>query len=221
MSQELLACARRYHGALSPRIRAYLHGRGVTDAVIDRLLIGWSGWRITVPIYDRTGEVRFFTLLKDPADPGDGPFTLSAPGAGAELYGWEHVRQAMEEVTVCDGVFERLLLESLGYAAVSSTESGAFRREWAQALSAVPRIYLCFKRDTEGRALGARLARMLPRARLVSLPPSAGEGGVGDFFLRFGGTLTAFDALLAGARPVPERRNRRGFRSAKEGTHVS
>lgn len=210
MSQEFRDYARQYHAQMPYRIRLLLGERGISDSVIDRFYIGWSGWRITVPIYDRTGDVCFFTLLKDPADPGDSPLVLSAPNAGAELYGWEHIREPVEGLIVCDGVLERLLLESRGYAAVASTESGTFRREWAKALTAIPRVHLCLPMTAESRALAVRIGRTLPRARLVSLPPSAGEGGVGDFFLRFGGTCAAFDALLAEARPLSKKLRGRG-----------
>lgn len=220
MSQELQTLARHYHGELSPRIREYLNNRCVSGAVIDRFLIGWSGWRITVPIYDRTGDFSFFKLLKDPMDPGEGALTLSAPDAGAELYGWEHVREPVQRVIICDGIFGRLVMESLGYAAVASTEPGIFRREWAKALSAIPRVYVCFPRTAEGRALAARIARMIRGARLVSLPPSEGEGGVVDFFLQLGGTRAALDALLAGARPISGRASRRGIRSKNQYVHV-
>lgn len=216
MSHELQALARHYHGELTPRIREYLNNRGVSGAAIDRFLIGWSGWRITVPIYDRTGDFSFFMLLKDPMDPGDGALTLSAPDVGAELYGWENVRELVERVIICDGIFARLVLESFGYAAVASTEPGIFRREWAKALTAIPHVYVCFPRTTEGRALAARIARMMRGARLVGLPPSAGEGGVVDFFVRLGGARAAFDALLANARPLTGRRSRVGPGSATQ-----
>lgn len=220
MSHELHALAQHYHEQLTPRIREYLNNRGVSGSVMERFLIGWSGWRITVPIYDRTGDFSFFKLLKDPMDSGDGALTLSAPDASAELYGWERVREPVESVIICDGIFGRLVLESFGYAAVASTKPGVFRCEWAKALTAVPRVYVCFPTTTEGRTLAARIARMVRGTRLVSLPPSAGEGGVVDYFVRLGGTRAAFDALLAKVRPltVPRRRVESG--SADQDVHL-
>lgn len=220
MSHELQTLARHYHEQLTPRVREYLNDRGVSGAVIDRFLIGWSGWRITVPIYDRTGDFSFFKLLKDPMDPGEGALTLSAPDAGVEFYGWEHVREPAERLIICEGVFGRLVLESFGYAAVASTEPGVFRHDWARALSAIPRVYVCFPTTVESRALATRIARMIRGARLVSPPPSAGEGGVVDLLLRLGGTGAAFDALLAKARPFERRRSRVESTPARQACYV-
>src|SRR5262245_27290372 len=125
MSQEFIEYARQYHLRIPSRIREYLNGRGISDAIIERYLLGWSGWRITIPIYDRSGDVAFFKLAKDPADPTDSPKMYATPGASAELYGWEHLDDGSDQVIVCEGEFDRLLLEGIGYAAVTSTAGAA------------------------------------------------------------------------------------------------
>lgn len=207
MSQELLEYALQYHAQMPLRIRQYLNARGISDSVIRRYLLGWSGWRITIPIYDRRGDVSFFKLAKDPADPGDRPEMLAAPDGAAELYGWEHVTHAVEQVLICDGEFDRLLLESLGYAAIASTASdGAFRREWAKAQSVIPRVYVCSHRDAGGHARAARVMRLIRHTRIVTLPVQVGEhGGITDFFVRLNRSCAMFDELLATARPVGQK----------------
>src|SRR5262245_23919703 len=206
MSQQLGECARQYHGRLSDRIREYLNGRGIVDDVIERYLIGWSGWRITIPIYDRTGEVVFFKLAKDPNDQGDGPKMLTTPGASAELYGWEHIETAVERIVVCEGELDRLVLESRNIPAVTSTGGAlTFRREWAQALSSIRQVYVCFDRDTAGTVGAYHVARQIPNARIVELPADVGEqGDVTDYFVRLGRSVEDFEALLQTARPVPD-----------------
>lgn len=64
----LLELAINYHKNLPQRIRQYLNDRGIPDILIDFHLLGWNGWRITIPIFDRDGEVVFFKLAKDPED---------------------------------------------------------------------------------------------------------------------------------------------------------
>ena len=89
---EGLGLAREYHRNLPARIREYLRQtRGLSDAVIDRRLLGWNGSRITIPVFGRDGQFEFFKLAKDPEDKTDSPKVLAAPGAHAELYGWEQV----------------------------------------------------------------------------------------------------------------------------------
>jgi hypothetical protein len=58
----------RWHNDLPDRMREYLHARGIPDAMIDLNLIGWNGWRITISIFNRTGELVFFKQARDPED---------------------------------------------------------------------------------------------------------------------------------------------------------
>jgi len=63
----VLELALEYHRNLPQRLRDYLHeARGISDAVIDRFLLGWYGSRTTIPIFDRQGDLAFFKLVKDP-----------------------------------------------------------------------------------------------------------------------------------------------------------
>ena len=43
------ALATQYHVQLPPHLRAYLNARAISDAIIDRFLLGFDGTRITVP----------------------------------------------------------------------------------------------------------------------------------------------------------------------------
>jgi len=87
---EGLALAQEYHRNLPQRIRSYLQNeRGISDAVIDRYLLGWNGSRITIPVFDSRGDFAFFKLARDPEDKTDSPKMLATPGAHAELYDWQ------------------------------------------------------------------------------------------------------------------------------------
>src|SRR5215212_2625989 len=153
----LLDLALQYHDALPARIRAYLNARGIPDELIDFHLLGWNGWRITIPIHNRRGEVTFFRLGKDPDDARPSPKMLSSPGSTVELYGWEQVEREPSQLIICEGEFDRLVLEANDFAAVTSTGGAAtFRPEWAQALQGINEVYICFDRDNAG-ANGAKL----------------------------------------------------------------
>lgn len=200
-----LTLARKFHDAMPLRIREYLNHRGIIDEAIDLHLLGWNGGRITIPIFDRDGKLAFFKLAKDPADGDAGAKMLVPTGTKAELYGWERLRGRPPCIVICEGEFDRLVLESRGIAAVTSTGgAGVFRREWVEVFLDIPEVYLCFDRDPAGTRGALRIARWLPHARIVELPEEVGPGGdVTDFFVRLEGTRDEFLRLMAEARQAP------------------
>src|SRR5438309_11963750 len=131
-----LALAHEYHRNLSPHVREYLQqARGTSATVIDLDLLGWNGSRITIPIFDRTGQLAFFKLAKGPNDQTASPKMVATPGAHAELYGWERVLANPEQIIICEGEFDRLALESRGFAAGTATGGALkFRPTGAEAL---------------------------------------------------------------------------------------
>jgi DNA primase len=194
----------RYHESLPSRIRQYLKGRGIPDDTINSFLIGWNGWRITIPIYDRDGKVVFFKMAKDPEDTGPGPKMFAPLGGAVELYGWEQLVQRPSRIVVCEGEFDRLVLEARGFAAVTSTGGAAtFRPQWAEELRSIDEVYVCFDRDQAGRNGAAVVGLMVPNAKVVELPDEVGEGGdVTDFFVRLGRSSEEFTQLLETGTPA-------------------
>jgi len=186
------------------RVRQYLKGRGISDETINSFLLGWNGWRITIPIYNRDGKVVLFKLAKDPEDSGPSPKMLASLGGGVELYGWERVLERPSRIIVCEGEFDRLVLEARGFAAVTSTGGAAiFRPQWAEALNEMDEVYVCFDLDQAGRDGAALIGLMVPRARIVELPEEVGPGGdVTDFFVRLAHNEEEFGRLLQTAKPA-------------------
>lgn len=205
MTPNLFHLAAEYHRALPNRIREYLHARGIPDEVIDRRVLGWNGMRITIPVFNRKGICAFFRLAKDPDDPSDSPKMLSSRGSHVDLYGWEVLRLQPRRVIICEGEFDRLVLEANGFDAVTSTGgAGTFKEKWAEAFKDVPEVYLCFDRDEAGRKGALRVVQMIAHAKIVELPADVGEGGdITDFFVRLGRSSADFERLLAEARPGP------------------
>ncbi len=194
-----------YHEALNPRIHAYLNNRGISDRMIDCFLLGWNGKHITIPIFDREERLAYVKLAKDPDD-HESPKMLIPEGARAELFGWEHLKNEVFQVVICEGEFDRLVLEDHDIAAVTSTGgAGVFRPEWAEALNGTRELYLCFDRDEAGRRGAERLARLLPHAKVIELPNEVGEGGdITDYFVRLKHTTGDFLSLLSAAKPFPK-----------------
>ena len=196
-----------YHQRLPQRLWKYLNARGIPDDLIHKHMLGWNGQRITIPIPDRTGKFSFFKLVKDPEDRSDSSKILSTRGAHSELYGWERVLSKPEQIIICEGEFDRLVLEGQGFAAVTSTGGAlTFRSEWAEALREVPKVFICFDNDAAGKLGARRVARLIPHARLVRLPEEVGVGGdVTDFFARLGKSREEFLGLLEAAELMPQK----------------
>src|SRR5213596_2402090 len=199
----LLDLAAQYHKALPGRIRRYLNDRGISDVLIDFHLLGWHENRITIPIFNRTGELAFFKLARDPEAPALAPKMLASPGAYAELYGWDRVLWKPKKIIVCEGEFDRLVLEGKGFIAVTSTGgAGTFRKEWADEFKVIPNVYICYDRDEAGERGATRVSRMIPHARIMELPEEVGKGGdVTDFFVRLGKSPEDFIKLMNAALP--------------------
>lgn len=194
-----------YHLALTDRIRKYLNTRGIPDMQIDMHLLGWTGRRIAIPIYDANGALAFFKFAKDPEGQRAGPKFMSTPGSSVELYGWEEITRRPQYVIICEGEFDRLVLEANGFIAVTSTGGAVtFREEWIPSFSQIPQVYICYDRDAAGQRGALKVGLMIPGAKLVALPAEVGDGGdVTDFFVRLGKTREDFIALLKKAEPVP------------------
>src|SRR5439155_96626 len=113
--------AERYHRFLPDEVRSYLKGRGIPATVIGRQLLGWDGTRITIPIFDREGgEVLGFRYAKPPVFLFGNP-EMEQDELAPELYGWETLARQPHRVVICEGEFDRLVLEARGFPAVTST----------------------------------------------------------------------------------------------------
>jgi DNA primase len=215
--------ALRYHRRLPERIRRYLRERGIVDSVIHKYLIGWNGTRITIPVRDKNAQIASFRLARDPQDT-EGPKMLSTSGTHAELYGWEVLLAKPKWVIICEGEFDRLVLASYGFSAVTSTGGAAtFRDEWACRLSSVPQVYICFDRDDAGRHGAAMIASRIRHAKIVALPPEVADGGdVSDYFVRCGHTSADFELLLKTGESITDSlAPKKTVRSRRTYPHIS
>ncbi len=193
--------AERYHSALPDEIRRHLNGRGISDEQIDAKLLGWSGSRISIPVFGREGQVLFLRYAKAPADHSDSPKVMTPPLAPVELYGWEQLAKKPYRVVICEGEYDRLVLEAHRFAAVTSTAGAqTFRPEWARYFDDIRHVYICFDRDEAGEKAARKVQAILPRAVIVRLPDEVGPSGdISDFFVRLGKTRDDFERLIGRA----------------------
>jgi hypothetical protein len=199
--------AEQYHKRLPEEIRRYLNDRGIADSVLRDHLIGWSGTRITIPVFGRDRDVAFFRFAKAAAGKNAVPDILSEVGSSVDLYGWNTLAREPHTVVICESEFGRLALESHAYAAVSSTGGASvFLPEWVPAFQRIARVFICFDRNPESQAAAQHVKTLLPKASIVALPAEVGEkGGVTRFFGELGRTRVDFELLLSAAATRADR----------------
>jgi hypothetical protein len=203
-AQENYQLALKYHQQLPDRIREYLNRRGIPEQIICRYRIGWNGDHITIPVTDRDRKVVFFKLARDPENL-DGPEMIASPGAYAELYGWERLAFKRDQLVICEGEFDRLILEARGFAAVTSTAGALFPIDWSEPITDVPKVYICYRNDPESYNRAGSVAALIPQSRIVILPEEVGLGGkIEDYFIRLGKSAEDFQALLESATSSAE-----------------
>jgi DNA primase len=140
---------------------------------------------------------RYATPL--PKEPSETPEVVSEESAEPELYGRETLARKPHRVVICEGEFDRLLLESRGFPAVTST-AGAdpFLPEWAEFFDDIEDVFICFRRSSSSDAAAKKVQQLLPKARIAKLPARVGEGGsIYDYFLQLLRTNRDFEILLA------------------------
>jgi CHC2 zinc finger len=191
--------AEKFHNFLPEEIRSYLKGRGIPATIIEGHLLGWNGKRITMPIFgENSRKVLGFRYAKSPTDISDTPEVISDAGLGVQLYGLDKLLRKPSRIVICDGEFNRLVLEANDFAAVSSTAGAdTFLLEWLPYFEGVKQVFICFNRDRAGEEAAQRVHAILPRARIVKLPACALD--VTDFFVFQEKTKLDFEILLANA----------------------
>jgi len=157
------------HEAIPYRIRAYLHARGLTDALIAHFKLGWGqfygrSW-ITIPIKNQDGDFEFFKLRCDPDDSKQADkYRFYPAGSTATLFGWDMLKNNTDMVVICEGEFDCILLTSIGIPAITSTAgAGTFKEEWIAHLKNLKKVYVCFdKMKREKRERKNLLLRLIP-----------------------------------------------------------
>jgi hypothetical protein len=193
-----------YHRRLPAHIHTYLERRGIPDKAIHQYRLGWDGEHITIPITDRERRVTFFRLARKPADDGAPIDIISSAGGYNELFGWERLSYRRDLLVICEGEFDRLVLEGKGIPAVTPTGGpDAFLKLWAKEFGKVQKVFICFHNDGEGRFDSRAVANFIPHSKIVHLPAEVGEGGtISDFFVRLGKVRADFNALMDRANPL-------------------
>lgn len=205
------------HEAIPDRIRAYMHGRGLTDVLIAHYKLGWGQFYgkqwITIPIKNQDGDFAFFKLRLDPDDSSTDKYRFYPAGSTATLFGWDMLK-GTTEVVICEGEFDSMLLSSIGIPAITSTAgAGTFKKEWIPHLKNLKKIHVCFDKDETGEREAKKLIGLLdtdlPKAAIhkITLPDRMTDGkDITDYMTKYDGNLDELiytcSKQVAGKKPI-------------------
>ncbi len=165
--------------------KKWLHERGLTEEILTEARVEIQDNRIVIPIINPEGHVLFNKYRRAPHIE-DGPKYTYETGAKSTLFGLNLIGDA-EEVVLCEGELDALLLNGLGIAAVCSTGgAGTFKEEWFESLTG-RKLFICFDNDEAGKKGMERIALMYPTILKIPFPPELPEhADITDFIIEFG-----------------------------------
>ena len=173
---------------INEKILKYLREkRGLKDDTIRRRQLGWdvSRRRISIPIPDERGHlvnIRFYSPSQKPK-----MINLKGHGNTPRLYGADDLAKYQgKQIILCEGEFDRLILEQNGFMAVTSTHGCAsFRKEWVPFFEGKD-VVIGYDADKEGQAaVEAVVLKALKDSKVTSVKnlklPLAGTKEDKDF----------------------------------------
>jgi 5S rRNA maturation endonuclease (ribonuclease M5) len=176
--------------------------RGLTEKTIEKYQLGWSKelQRVSIPVRDKDGKlknIRLYGIKRKKGKmisyfigEGDGSKKVKhSYGSPIQLYGVDDlVKSEAEYIVVCEGEFDRLVLQQNGFMAVTGTGGcDSFLLEWREYFKGKEAV-VCFDVDAPGRSAAIRITRLLKRfgvkVKDVMLPLSgkAGDNDITDYF---------------------------------------
>jgi hypothetical protein len=177
--------------------------RGISEKTMGRHQIGWDGVRYTIPIRDGAG--RLVNIRR--YDPGNATrkminyaTKMHSYGSPARLYGADRLRRYKGPIIVCEGEWDRLMLEQNGFPAVTGTHgAGCWRSEWSK-LFKKRKVAIIMDTDQPGKKAADVIAESVyleaESVRIVELPfPDKSGKDITDFFLA-GRTLEELVKLI-------------------------
>ena len=141
--------------------------RGITEQTIKELNLGWDGYRYTIPIYDKDGELLNVRRYKiDAASSNDKMINIPGHGSAA-VYGQDDLAK-YKTILITEGETDRILVrqelntDRNNDIGVVTHTAGAktFRQEWGPLFSGKI-VYVGYDNDDVGRQGASKAVRIL------------------------------------------------------------
>lgn len=152
----------RFHEQLGDR-RNYFLSRGLSNKIIDKYLLGWSGTRYTIPALKR-GKVASIKFRRDDENKEDmGPRYINTMESQGVLYNGDILLDPQNKaVFYTEGEMDCLTLVEMGFPAVSSTTGvNGFSESWLFLLERLDKVVLVFDNDAAGRVAAGNMQDIL------------------------------------------------------------
>lgn len=151
--------------------------------------------RVMIPYYQRDNVV---TIRGKQIDGN----VLQAKDTSIHLFGVDNLR-GHEEVFICEGEFDAMLLDQYGFAACAVPGALNFQDHWQHWFEDVRRVFICLDADDAGRQGAFKIKSMLgAKSKIIEFNVPRGEKStdVTEFFLRDGHKKSDFERLVAEVR---------------------
>lgn len=178
----------------------FLHEkRGLTDETIRKFRLGYCNSRVTIPLFDETGcyNIRQYDWARHDS---------------SKMISWERGRGRVslfpdpslwtdDPIFLCEGEMDVLLMNQLGFNAVTSTSgAGSWKPEWNQLFHS-REVNICYDIDKAGQNGAVNVANNLEHiaaaVRILHLPiTEPANGDVTDWVVGYGATREDFLQLI-------------------------
>jgi putative DNA primase/helicase len=197
-----------HHDLLSsPQILAYLAARGIDAESIVDWMLGWTGDRIAIPVWNADGTAASNAkLYKMGGNAGD-KMIWAAPGTAASLFVPSFMFKEKTPIVLVEGEFDCIVARQHHINAQSGTAgAGTWKREWSDAFRDHD-VYILYDHDEAGvqgaTKVAADLSSLGITVFIASWPDETAAGyDVTDWFARDHHSAEELRALLGRARPV-------------------
>lgn len=196
-------------------LRKLREKRGLSDITLRRLLIGWDGQRVTIPIRNYRGEIvnvrRYSFVSNDkvinikPLEFQEENITKSIHLGNKRIWPMEILVLTDSPFVMFAGEMDSILAYQMGIPAVTMTsgEGALWKPEWNRYVKG-RQIWICYDIDKKGRTSAQRLAMALHEAgakvHIIDLPITAPKNGdFTDYVIKAGHTVEDFRQLMAEA----------------------
>lgn len=212
----------------APDVLSYLRDeRGLKPTTIGKYRLGWAPRDLVDQMLEKDftiADLRVAGMINDEGNPlfwdrimipymqrnrivtlrgkQIGSNVIQAKDTSVHLFGVDNIR-GHGEVFICEGEFDAMYLEQMGYASVALPGAMMYQEHWNWWFSEARRVFVVLDADDAGRKGAHRIEQILGRkARIVELPNPAGSKStdITEYFRRDHYSKGDFEALVDSAR---------------------
>ena len=177
--------------------------RGFTEKTLKQFRLGFDGTRVTIPIYNESGNLVNIRKYSARAKTGDKMMGITGYNE-ARLYPIENLKN--DPVLLMEGEMDCILACQLGFNAITVTSGAGAWKDDFTAYFKDKETYFCYDIDPAGKKGAEKIANVLVKTaksiKIINLPISAEQiptGDFSDYIINMGYTAQDFENLIQGS----------------------